>query len=87
MVTPGTLLKASVGASKDFFHSSGEARLQAASELPYAQPSMVPIRSIGPRHGERIAAHLLSLQPHDRYLRFGYAANDAQVQLCDGAEP
>ena len=41
---------------------------------------MVPIRSIGPKHGERIAAHLLSLSPTDRYLRFGYAANDEQVR-------
>jgi GNAT superfamily N-acetyltransferase len=41
---------------------------------------MVPIRSIGPSHGERIAAHLLALNPQDRYLRFGYAANDEQIQ-------
>ena len=39
----------------------------------------VPIRSLGPRHRERIAAHLLSLEVSDRYLRFGYAANDAQI--------
>jgi len=36
----------------------------------------VPIRSIGPAQRERIAAHLLGLEPQDRYLRFGYAAND-----------
>jgi hypothetical protein len=41
---------------------------------------MVPIRSIGPRERERIARHLLALTPHDRYLRFGYAAADEQVQ-------
>ena len=41
---------------------------------------MVPIRCIGPSHSERIAAHLLSLSPQDRYLRFGYMANDEQVQ-------
>jgi len=29
---------------------------------------------------ERIAAHLLALEPADRYLRFGYAANDEQVR-------
>jgi len=39
----------------------------------------VPIRSLGPRHRERITAHLLSLQVSDRYLRFGYAATDAQI--------
>lgn len=41
---------------------------------------MVPIRSIGPSHGERIAEHLLSLSQADRYLRFGYMANDEQVK-------
>lgn len=41
---------------------------------------MVPIRSLGPCHGQRIAAHLLALGPQDRYLRFGYAASDAQIQ-------
>lgn len=40
----------------------------------------VPIRSLGPQHRERIAQHLLLLDPSDRYLRFGYAANDEQVR-------
>lgn len=40
---------------------------------------MVPIRSLAPRHRDRIGAHLLALEPHDRYLRFGYAASDEQV--------
>lgn len=39
----------------------------------------VPIRSLGPRHRDRIAAHLLALDEGDRYLRFGYPATDAQV--------
>jgi GNAT superfamily N-acetyltransferase len=39
----------------------------------------VPIRSLGPRHRGRIAAHLIGLTPDDRYLRFGYAATDAQI--------
>jgi GNAT superfamily N-acetyltransferase len=43
------------------------------------QPVVVPIRSLGPGHRERIAKHLLSLDEHDRYLRFGYAANDEQI--------
>ena len=45
---------------------------------------MVPIRSIGPSHNERIAAHLLALSPADRYLRFGYAANDEQIRRYVG---
>jgi GNAT superfamily N-acetyltransferase len=44
-----------------------------------AQRAWVPIRSLGPRHRERITAHLLSLDESDRYLRFGYAATDAQI--------
>lgn len=39
----------------------------------------IPIRSLAPRHRPRVLAHLLSLSPEDRYLRFGYAASDAQV--------
>jgi GNAT superfamily N-acetyltransferase len=39
----------------------------------------VPIRSLGPRHRQRIAAHLMALDVNDRYLRFGYPATDAQM--------
>ena len=52
---------------------------QARSAPPVA-PLLVPIRSIGPRERERIARHLMALSPHDRYLRFGYAASDEQIQ-------
>lgn len=40
----------------------------------------LPIRSLGPAYRERIALHLLALGPEDRYLRFGYAAGDEQIQ-------
>jgi GNAT superfamily N-acetyltransferase len=43
-------------------------------------PVNVPIRSLGPRHRARIAAHLLALDEHDRYLRFGYNATDEQIE-------
>ncbi len=49
----------------------------AASPVP--NWTWVPIRSLGPRHRARIMAHLLALDPNDRYLRFGYAATDAQI--------
>ena len=39
----------------------------------------VPIRSLSERHRPRVLTHLLGLEPHDRYLRFGYAASDAQI--------
>ncbi len=40
---------------------------------------MVPIRSLGTRHRGRIVKHLLELDEHDRYLRFGYFATDEQI--------
>jgi len=62
------------------FSPAHEAAGTAEPAVP-ARPtwSWVPIRSLGPRHRERIAAHLLALAPSDRYLRFGYAASDAQI--------
>ena len=51
----------------------------AAPAAGRAVPLMVPIRSLGANHRGRIARHLLALEPHDRYLRFGFAANDAQI--------
>lgn len=34
----------------------------------------IPIRDLRPRHRRRILDHLLSLNEHDRYLRFGFQA-------------
>jgi len=39
----------------------------------------VPIRSLAARHRPRILSHMLALSERDRYLRFGYAASDAQI--------
>lgn len=39
----------------------------------------VPIRSLGANHREPIAQHLLSLSARDRYLRFGYKAQDHHI--------
>ncbi len=49
---------------------------------PHPAPSKgwVPIRALAPRHKPRILKHLLALEPHDRYLRFGYAATDTQIE-------
>jgi RimJ/RimL family protein N-acetyltransferase len=52
-----------------------------------AAAPVVPIRSLGPRHRERIAEHLKALDWHDRYLRFGYAATDEHIQhYVDGLD-
>ncbi len=48
-------------------------------EGPRQRLGWVPVRSLAERHRPRILAHLLALPAHDRYLRFGYAASDAQV--------
>ena len=39
----------------------------------------IPIRTLAPRHRGAILRHLLALNEQDRYLRFGYAANDAHI--------
>jgi GNAT superfamily N-acetyltransferase len=77
MVSPGIFLKASLNAGKHFFRTPV---VEESARAPRKAPVMVPIRSIGPSHGERIQAHLLALDAQDRYLRFGYAASDEQVR-------
>jgi GNAT superfamily N-acetyltransferase len=75
MVQATSIIKASLDAGREFFtppRSNGE----AANGVPY----LVPIRSLGPGHRERIAAHILALDEQDRYLRFGYIATDEQIQ-------
>jgi len=77
MITTKDWLKASWGAGKDMLapltgHSPDDAHAPT--------PLMVPIRSLGPSYRERITAHLLQLEPADRYLRFGYAATDEQIR-------
>jgi len=51
----------------------------ADTSAPAKTWNWIPIRSLGPRHRERIAQHLHALGENDRYLRFGYAATDAQI--------
>lgn len=47
----------------------------------HRQPDlMIPIRSLGENHRARIGEHLLSLNAQDRYFRFGFSANDQQIQ-------
>lgn len=46
----------------------------------FAKAALVPIRSLRPRHRAAVLAHLLELSPADRYMRFGYAAQDALIE-------
>jgi len=52
----------------------------ASTPAPKALRKRVPIRSLSPSHRGAILSHLLALEPHDRYLRFGYMANDEQIR-------
>jgi len=47
---------------------------------PRERSPIIPIRSLGENHRGRIAKHLVALDLHDRYLRFGYSANDEQIR-------
>ncbi len=42
--------------------------------------AIVPIREIGPRYRDQLLRHVLALDDADRYLRFGYTANDRQIR-------
>ena len=75
MIPAKDLLNASLGARSFLKAPRGGNAVTAP-----VQPVLVPIRSIGPDERSRIARHLLALGVHDRYLRFGYAASDEQVQ-------
>jgi len=45
------------------------------------------IRALGARHRARVLGHLLQLDAHDRYLRFGYSASDEHIQrYVDGLD-
>ena len=72
------IFKASLGAGSFLRMPMVEPRSTAA--IAAQQPVLVPIRSIGPDERERIARHLLALDTHDRYLRFGYSASDEQIR-------
>ena len=51
-----------------------------ASNHSAATSVIVPIRSLGPSHRNRIAAHLQALDADDRYLRFGYQATNEHIE-------
>lgn len=73
--------------SKSLLQSSLEAGrewLRPGGTRPEEGSALVPIRSIGEGHRERITEHLLALEPHDRYLRFGYPAGDEHIRRYTG---
>ncbi|NBQ86795.1 MAG: GNAT family N-acetyltransferase [Betaproteobacteria bacterium] len=70
-----SVIKASVRAGCDWLRSP-----PFAVDSPRSDPAMVPIRALGENDRAAIAAHLRALDPHDRYLRFGLAMRDEQLQ-------
>ncbi|NMM82722.1 GNAT family N-acetyltransferase [Acidovorax sp. SRB_14] len=81
MILTKDWFRASWGAGIDLLRpvsdrDTGDASAPAAAKIAL----VVPIRSLGPTYRERIAAHLLALDDSDRYLRFGYAANNEQIR-------
>ena len=78
MVQTKDLIKASLEMGRGLFRPL--AANDATAMESRAAPVIIPIRSLGSNHRERIARHLLALEPQDRYLRFGYAAQDAQIR-------
>lgn len=75
----------------DNSESTGRGELRQAlspEPVPASRASWVAvIRRLGARHRRRIAVHLQALDEHDRYLRFGYLATDAQIQsYVDGLD-
>ena len=73
-------LMASWHAGRDMLRPVGQRARGAGSRDRQEVPVIVPIRALGPSYRERIAQHLLKLEPADRYLRFGYAASDEQIR-------
>ena len=67
----------------------GARQLLRWSGVPFNAASsetvLVPICPLGQEHLPELHKHLLALDQHDRYLRFGYAATDEQiVRYLDG---
>lgn len=78
MMEPIDLIKASFEAGKGIFRPPTQGAGPPSGSRP--GPVLVPIRTLTARHKQRIYRHLTALEPHDRYLRFGFSANDAQIQ-------
>ncbi len=84
-----TLFKSSFDAGRAWLrpaawwgYGAGTESAPPVAAAPPAAPgaALVPIRTLGPDARGLIAAHILALDGADRYARFGYAANDAQIQ-------
>ena len=73
-------MKATVEAGRSLLGESHAEPTQTLQATKTTTAPRVPIRSLGDNHRGRIVRHLLSLNERDRYLRFGYAAQDTQIE-------
>lgn len=80
MIDPASWFSSATAGARESAPAGASTPDPAREPCASAVPVVVPIRSMGPGHLARIAAHLLALDAQDRYLRFGYAANDEQIQ-------
>jgi RimJ/RimL family protein N-acetyltransferase len=79
MVDSKALIQATLDAGREFFHPPPS--FTGKTDTPQrGQPLLVPIRVLSARHRQRIIQHLLELSAQDRYLRFGYAAQEPQIR-------
>ncbi len=78
MLEISNLIRASVKAGRGLLWPPPEQ--QGAVERREPPRLLVPIRSLGENHRQRIELHLLALSDEDRYMRFGYTARDSQIE-------
>jgi RimJ/RimL family protein N-acetyltransferase len=79
-LTPEAQPEGDMAQVQQAMQEDASANSASSSGSSNTSPHVVPIRALSTRHRERIAQHILSLSEHDRYLRFGYRASDAQIQ-------
>jgi GNAT superfamily N-acetyltransferase len=80
MVDSKALIQATLGAGAGFFRAPPSYTGQPSDAAKREQPLVVPIRALSTRHRRGIIRHLLALSAEDRYLRFGYAAQESQIR-------
>jgi len=79
MFATSDLIQSAVSAGKSLLNLPTQAGDKMQPRRSDTERPLVPIRSLGENHRGRIEEHLLSLTGDDRYLRFGYSAQDPQI--------
>jgi len=66
---------------EELSHNAGNHPERAGAARPTSVFGLrwVPIRKLAAEHRPDVLSHLMTLAERDRYLRFGYAASDAQI--------